>query len=131
VSPVHHHKPPKVQGFTLIELLVVLAALGLLLSIAAPRFFDHVDRSREVVLRHNLHATRIAIDKFYADKARYPKDLAELVAERYLRELPVDPVTERRDSWALVPPGNQATGVADLRSTAQGIARDGTAYASW
>ena len=122
---------PRNRGFTLIELLVVMAAMGLLLAIAAPRYVEHVDRGRETVLRYNLAGLREAIDKFYADRARYPKDLPELVAERYLRQVPLDPVTDRIDSWVLVPPRGAQEGVFDVRSGAAGSARDGTAYASW
>lgn len=123
--------PTADRGFTLIELLVVLAAMGLLLSLAAPRYFEHVDRSREVVLRHNLHGIRAAIDKFLADKGRHPISIAELVLERYLRELPLDPVTERSDTWIVVPPPGRSEGAGDIRSGARGVARDGTTYASW
>lgn len=120
-------------GFTLIELLVVMAALGLLLALTAPRYVEHVDRAREAVLRQNLVGTRDAIDKFYADRARYPKDLQELVTEHYLRRLPLDPVTGRDDTWVLVPPRGQEAGSAvyDLRSGATGSSRDGVAYATW
>ena len=113
------------------ELLVVLAAMGLLLSIAAPRYYEHVDRAREVALRHDLAGLREAIDKFYADHARYPKDLNELVTGRYLREVPQDPVTDRVDTWVLVKPQGQADGVADVHSGAKGLSRDGTSYARW
>ena len=109
------------RGFTLIELLVVMAALGLLLAIAAPRYVEHVDRAREVVLRQNLAAVRDAIDKFYADRARYPADLQELVQARYLRQVPLDPVTDRNDTWVLVPPHRQPGGVFDVRSGAAGV----------
>ncbi len=123
-------------GFTLIELLVVMAALGLLLSVTAPRYTEHVDRAREVVLRQNLASLRDAIDKFYADRARYPADLQELVTQRYLRQLPLDPVTDRTDSWVPLAPGGQASGsgassVADVRSGAPGKGRDGGPYATW
>ena len=120
------------RGFTLIELLVVMAALGLLLAIAAPRYAQHVDRAREAVLRQNLAGLRDAIDKFYADRARYPADIQELVKHRYLRQVPLDPVTDRTDSWVALPPAGQASGVlADVRSGASGNAHDGTPYASW
>jgi len=116
----------------LIELLVVMAALGLLLSIAAPRYVEHVDRAREVVLKQNLAGMRDAIDKFYADRARYPKDLQELVQQRYLRQVPLDPVTDRIDSWVLVAPAGQpGAAVFDVRSGAIGQARDGSTYATW
>lgn len=129
------------RGFTVIELLVVLAAIALLLSVAAPRYLQHLDRAREVALRHDLQQLRDAIDKFYGDQARYPASLDELVTKRYLRSVPVDPVTERSDSWVLLAPANptptggQGAGVAgavfDVRSGAKGTAQDGSAYASW
>jgi general secretion pathway protein G len=119
------------RGFTLIELLVVMAAIGLLLSIAAPRYIEHVDRAREVVLRHNLASLREAIDKFHADRARYPSDLQELVRQRYLRGVPLDPLTERSDTWVLVQSQNPPGGVFEVRSGAQGRGRDGTPYGQW
>lgn len=120
------------RGYTLIELLVVMAAIGLLLAIAAPRYVQHVDRARELVLRQNLAAVRDAIDKFQADRARYPKDLNELVTERYLRQLPVDPIIDRTDAWKLVPGSDSASGsVKDIHSSAPGKGRDGTLYATW
>ena len=122
----------RARGFTLIELLVVLAALALLLGLAVPRYVEHVDRTREAVLRTNLATLRDAIDKFNADRGRWPRDLAELVQERYLKALPPDPVTERSDTWVTIGPPQGATGqAADVRSGAAGVARDGSAYASW
>jgi general secretion pathway protein G len=119
-------------GFTIIELIVVLAAIGLLLSIAAPRYMAHLDAAREQVLRQDLHEMRDAIDKFYADQARYPADLKELVTRHYLRAIPEDPVTQRDDTWQVVPPGDKSlTGVFDLHSGATGQAKDGSPYASW
>lgn len=120
------------RGFTVIELLVVLAAIALLLAVSVPRYVQHVDTAREVALKQNLRAMREAIDKFYADQARYPQALDELVSRRYLRAVPVDPITERSDSWVPVAPAGGATGaVFDVRSGAPGQARDGTAYAVW
>ncbi len=120
-----------VNGFTLIELLVVMAAIGLLLAITVPRYTQHLDRTREVVLRQNLVALRESIDKFHADKGRYPLTLLELVQTRYLREMPLDPVTDRVDSWVTLPPTDGSAGVFDVHSGARGIAQDGSAYASW
>ena len=114
-------------GFTLIELLVVLAILALLTTLAAPRFFRSIDQSKETVLRENLHITRAVIDKFYGDNGRYPLSLAELVERKYLRAIPLDPLTGSNASWILVPPEGGA-GVFDLYSGAPGTARDGLPY---
>jgi general secretion pathway protein G len=123
---------PGARGFTLIELLVVLAIVALLMSVALPRYFQHIDAGKEVVLRENLRTTRDAIDKFYADEQRYPDSLDELVTLKYLRALPIDPVTDSNATWRLIPPDDGVQGnVYDLRSGAQGAARDGVAYADF
>lgn len=122
----------KAFGFTIIELMVVMAILALLVGIVAPRYFQHLDQARESVLKQNLHITRDAIDKFFADRGRYPDSLQALVDARYLRQLPEDPITGRTDGWLLVAPKDATQGaVFDIRSTAQGKGLDGRAYASW
>jgi len=82
------------RGFTLIELLVVMAIIGALLTLATPRYFQHVERTRESVLKSDLATMRDAVDKFFSDTGKYPESLEELVTKRYLRKLPVDPVTD-------------------------------------
>ncbi len=119
-------------GFTLIELLVVMAIIATLLSIVAPRYFGHLDHTREVTLKQSLSVMRDAIDKFRADTGVYPKDLEELVSRRYLRALPLDPITERTNTWQIVPPREgEEGGMRDVHSGAPSNARDGTAYADW
>ena len=121
----------KVRGFTLVELLVVMAILAVLMTLAIPRYFHSIDRAKETALRQTLAVTRDAIDKFYGDNGRYPDNLQELVGKRYLRSMPVDPLTESDQTWALVrPPDPLAKGeVYDLRSGAVGIANDGRPFA--
>jgi general secretion pathway protein G len=122
----------RAAGFTLIELLVVLAIVSTLLLLVAPRYFSKVDESKEVVLRDNLRATRDMLDKFYGDNGRYPETLEELVEKKYLRALPVDPITDSATTWQLVPvPDGYKGTVYDIRSGATGTARDGRNYADW
>ena len=119
-------------GFTLIELLVVLAIVALLLSVAVPRDFGSLEMSREVALKENLKVLRGTLDKFYADKGRFPDSLNELVEQQYLRAVPVDPITETSTSWVVIPArGTAETGIADVRSGASGTGRSGTEYQQW
>lgn len=122
----------KHRGFTMVELLVALAILGLLVSVAAPRYFGNLDRAREEVLKEDLYVLRDAIGKFYADRNRYPETLSELVTERYLRKLPVDPFTQSANSWVVVPAEDPSMGVvADVHSGAPNKGRDGTWLKDW
>jgi general secretion pathway protein G len=120
------------RGFTLIELLVVLAIIASLLSVATLRYFASLDRARETALKQDLYTMREAIQKYNADKGRYPESLGALVADKYLRSVPVDPVTDSATTWVVVPPkGEDPKGIADVLSGAPGTAQDGTPYASW
>ena len=120
------------SGFTLIELLAVMAIIATLLTFAAPRYVGSVDKAKEAVLRENLATLRDVLDKHYADTGKYPGNLEELVAKRYLRRIPVDPLTDSDKTWIVVPPDDeQKGGIFDIRSGASGRARDGTSYRDW
>ena len=120
------------RGFTLIELLVVMTIIALLLTIAVPRYFGSVDRAKESVLRENLATLRESLDKYYGDTGKYPATLGALVEQRYLRSIPVDPITDSAKPWVAIPPADpQKGGVYDVKSGARDQARDGTPYSDW
>jgi general secretion pathway protein G len=120
------------SAFTLIELLVVMAIIATLLTIAVPRYFASVERSKEAVLKQNLATLRESLDKYFADTGQYPGSLGDLVARKYLRTIPVDPITESTATWILVGSTDpQRTGIADVRSGAQTAASDGSNYVDW
>jgi len=139
-------------GFTLIELLVVLAILALLLTVATPRYIQHIERAREATLRSSLKVMREAIDKFRGDQGRLPASLDELVDRSYIKAIPIDPITDKRDTWVVLTESDiapasplsgssssgtgrtrqaPATGVADVRSGATGNGDDGTPFQDW
>jgi type II secretion system protein G len=125
---------PTSRGFTLIELIVVMAIVALLAGITAPRYFHSVERARHNSLRSSLAVMRDALDKYAADKGRYPDSLEQLVQDRYLRQLPEDPLTGSNATWVTtVPPADADLPgrVGDVRSGAAGRAPDGSLYADW
>lgn len=120
------------RGFTLIELLVVLAIVATLLSIVAPRYVHQADRAKEAALKENLSVLRRALDEYYSDSGKYPEKLSALIERHYLRALPLDPVTNRADSWVPVPGTDEDDKtLVDVKSGARGKALDGTEYSSW
>lgn len=120
------------KGFTLIELLVVMAIIGTLLTIAVPRYFHSVEKSKEAVLHQNLALTRQALDKFFGDNGKYPDSLDDLVSKKYLRSLPYDPIAESNTAWLIIAPDtSEKGGVFDIKSGATGLGLDGTEYKDW
>jgi general secretion pathway protein G len=119
-------------GFTLIELIVVMTIIATLLTIAVPRYFKSLERSREAVLRQDLAVLRDAIDKYNGDLGHKPEALTDLVEHNYVRSLPVDPFTKTVDSWIpAMSDDSDAPGIVDVHSGAEGTALDGTPFLAW
>ena len=112
------------RGFTLVELMVVLTVIALLLSVVVPDYVGRMKRAEEAVLQENLAVMRDALDKHYTDAGKYPANLEELVAKRYLRSIPRDPFTQSATTWVAVPPADpKSGGVFDIHSAAKGYER--------
>jgi general secretion pathway protein G len=126
------------SGFTLIELMIVMAIIGILTAIAVPAYLRSVNRAREAALREDLATMRSAIGSYTVDKEKAPQSLEDLVQAGYLKMIPVDPVTNRNDTWIVGQSGMLTSvdqmdegGVDDVHSGSQGVAADGTTYNTW
>jgi general secretion pathway protein G len=124
-------------GFTLIELMVVMSIIVILAAIGLTLYGNSVTRAKEATLKEDLFRMRDAIDQYYADKNRYPASLNELVSEKYLRAIPVDPFTQSAETWQTTfsepDPSNPTAepGISDVKSGSDQTGLDGTAYADW
>lgn len=124
-------------GFTLIELMIVITIIFILLGLAAGRYDKTIQHSREAVLKHDLQVMREAIDNYTLDKQAAPQSLEDLHSAGYLREVPVDPMTQAAD-WdtvfdnVVLSPDQVTTGMTDVHShSGRTSPFDGTAYSSW
>jgi|SRR5579872_3677031 len=125
------------SGFTLIELMIVITIILILLGMAAGRYDMTIKHSREAVLHHDLQVLRQAIDNFTLDKQAAPQSLDDLQQAGYLREVPVDPMTQAKD-WdpvfdnIVLSPDQVTTGIVDVHSHS-GLTSpfEGTAYNTW
>lgn len=125
-------------GFTVLEMMVVITIIFLLLSIAIPNYRTSIIRSREAVLREHLFTLRSLIDQYTLDKKKGPQSLEDLVSGGYLREVPVDPITNSNSTWqtetdsgALFAGDQTEAGIIDVHSGAAGNSLDGTPYSGW
>ena len=124
-------------GFTLMELMIVMAIIGILMLIAVPRFQAAVKQAQEAVLKEDLHVLRTAIDSYTMDKQKAPQSLDDLVQDGYLREVPVDPFTHSKDSWATETSDSMHSldqtepGIDNVHSGSQDTGSDGQAYSTW
>ncbi|MDH5762588.1 MAG: type II secretion system major pseudopilin GspG [Nitrospinota bacterium] len=81
------------RGFTLLEIIVVISIIALLTALVAPRFFGHVDKSKQVDAQAQIGLLGQALDLYRLEKGKYPSNEEGLKAlEPYLKkELPKDP----------------------------------------
>jgi len=126
-------------GFTLIEMIIVFTLIGILVGLGLPQYQTAAKRAREAVLKEDLFQFRKLIDQYYLDKRTYPASLQTLVEEKYLRTIPVDPITNSATTWVEVretpSPDEIATletlGVIDVKSGSDKKALDNTLYNTW
>ncbi|MFO7769110.1 MAG: prepilin-type N-terminal cleavage/methylation domain-containing protein [bacterium] len=84
------------EGFTLIELLIVMALLGVLVAVLLPKYQDLTPEAKIAATQQNLESIRSAV-LIYASKNQgatpYPDHLDSLVAQGYLRRMPVEKIS--------------------------------------
>ncbi|MDP7423407.1 MAG: prepilin-type N-terminal cleavage/methylation domain-containing protein [bacterium] len=119
------------RGFTLIELAVVISIIAIVVAIAVPQVGNSIQKSREAALKKNLQVFRKTIDRFFADFKRYPASLEELVEKRYLRAIPVDPLTKSTDTWEIIHSEAGTDDVFDIKSGSDKLSSDETPYSEW
>lgn len=125
------------RGFTLIELLIVMTIVGILASIVVPNYQRNLIKAREAVLMEDLYQMRRAIDAYFADHISYPESLDDLVANKYIRDIPKDPFTQSSETWEEVPPtpsveGELAEGgLENVHSGSDLIGLNGIPYRDW
>ena len=132
-----HSRTSPACGFTLIELMVVMSLIVILAGIGLAVHANSQTRAKEAVLKEDLFRMRDAIDQYYADKNAYPPSLDDLVAQKYLRAMPIDPFTNSAATWQTVMSEMDAAnpsappGVFDVKSGSERAALDGTMYSDW
>jgi general secretion pathway protein G len=124
-------------GFTLLELLVVMTILALLASVGVVGVRHHTKVAKESVLKENLFQLTHALEQHRADRGKYPSTLLKLRELGYIRDVPIDPFTQSRDTWLteLEAPDPDApdaeAGIYKVRSASTDIGTNGIPYNEW
>jgi len=90
-------------------------------------------RKREATLKQDLVTIRVAIDNYTIDKQRAPQSLQDLVNGHYLKEIPTDPFTDKKD-WVpqfdsvVLSAEQSSTGMVDVHSASSSVGSNGVAY---
>ena len=130
-------QPGVKRGYTLIELIIVMAIISILVSIAIPLYQKSILRTKESVLHSHLQLLRTVIDEYTFDKKKAPQTLDDLVAEGYLRAVPIDPITGSDQTWrkivedSLTAVDQTQPGIFDVRSGSDLTSLEGTPYSEW
>ncbi len=119
-------------GFSLLELMIAMFVMVILISVAVPTYIYTVRHARETILRENLDQMRRMIDQYGADKGKLPETLEDLKTAGYLREIPVDPLTDKPEWEEVKGDDFNATdgrqGLTDVKSLAEGDDMQGKSY---
>ena len=120
------------KGFSLLELMIAMFVMIILISVAVPTYLYTIRHARETILKENLDQMRRMIDQYSADKGKLPETLEDLKTAGYMRDIPVDPITDKPE-WEEVkgedPNSTEGKqGVTDVKSLAEGEDSAGKSY---
>lgn len=95
-------------GFTIVELLVAMVLLTIIIGFLIPEVTYGPSTPRDEPQKKDLKKIKTAIDQYYADNGRYPKNLIDLTQTNppYFSEVPVDPLTGSAD-WEVAEKDNK------------------------
>jgi general secretion pathway protein G len=128
----HKSKMKDRRGYTLIEMMIVISIISILATMALPSFQKQLVRAKETNLRRSLFIMRDTIDQYFADHGRYPDSLQDLETGKYVRQIPMDPLTGSSDTWVTIPPEGFAEGnIYDVHSGSNKVSLNGTPYNEW
>lgn len=123
-------------GKTVVSIVVAaVLVLGIFAVIGGMQYRKAVLKTREAVLREDLAKLRAKIKEYTLNQESPPQSLDGLVKSGYLREVPVDPITDKRD-WQVTEgeverASKKVKGIVNVHSASLGIASDGTSYNQW
>lgn len=114
-------------GFTLLEAMIVIVIIAILATLAVNGYRQTVIHAREASLHNDLDVMRRAIQEYTRDKEAAPGTLQDLVDNKYIDRIPVDPITQQTD-WVtdecdayFDSDQTSLSGICDVHSSSQDV----------
>lgn len=124
--------------FSLIEISIVIALMSIIYITISPNAGTTIIKAKETVLKKDLRVLRECIDQYKGDFGKYPESLDILVEKKYIKDIPIDPFTNKKDSWITIPyepeegePIPEEDLIYDVKSGYEANALDGSSYSEW
>jgi general secretion pathway protein G len=122
----------RADGFSLLELMIAMFVIVILISVAVATYIYTVKHARETILQENLVQMRRMMDQYGSDKGKLPESLEDLKTAGYIREIPIDPLTDKAEWDEIKGEDPNATdgrqGLTDVKSLAEGDDLNGKPY---
>ena len=89
------------RGFTFVEIMVSMTIVGLLSTVAVPKYIDLKRKANTTRVIGDFQTVRVAVMSFYADSSYFPKEAgAGVVPDNLAKYLPIG-FKFTRDQWTL------------------------------
>jgi len=89
------------SGFTFVELMIAMTVVGILATVAVPKYIDLKRRANTTKVLGDFQTVRVAVMSFYADSSYFPEEVGAGIAPPHLQKYLPEGFQFNRPQWSL------------------------------